>query len=137
MKTKQTKTLKSILAKTVIALGTFCATFSVLDTSQVEAQSSRRYNNRHRFSTNIYRCYHPRHEPRGLFICDFEVHDRRFDRYRDYTYRIYCPKQIVRNISNGRRSQVRKDYLEDEYNFNGAFVIRRVVREACHSRKFR
>lgn len=78
------------------------------------------------YSTEITMIQHPKGEPPGLYVVDFNVDDV------SYTYRIYCPTKMVRNISN---NQWRKDnYFREENNkeFNGEPILTGVIDEMCN-----
>lgn len=69
--------------------------------------------------------YHPQSEPRGLYIVDF-TYDNSY-----YTYRMYCPTGMVRDITGGSWGKDRKAYQEDRIYFGGARVVRSAFDAVC------
>lgn len=69
--------------------------------------------------------YHPKSEPRGLYIVEFSYAQNYF------TYRMYCPTGDVRDITAGHWGKARKAYKEDKRYFRGARVVRRAFDEVC------
>lgn len=80
------------------------------------------YGNRNIYVNNYY---HPRSEPKGLYIVDFYY----YNRY--YQYRVYCPTGDVREITNGYWGKARKAYREDRRNFRSVRVVREAVDTVC------
>jgi len=79
------------------------------------------------FARNIYDYgrYHPKSEPRGLYIVDFS-----YSGY-NYSYRIYCPNGDVRNITRGKWGKARKAYMEDKVKFRSLRVVREAFDYTC------
>ena len=69
--------------------------------------------------------YHPKSEPKGLYIVDFTYNQSYF------TYRVYCPTGEVREITGGSWGTSRKAYAEDRKYFRGARVVREAFDEVC------
>jgi len=69
--------------------------------------------------------YHPKSEPRGLYIVNFNYYGA------EYQYRVYCPTRQVRNISNGRWGKSRRASTEDRRYFGGDRVLRSALSEVC------
>lgn len=69
--------------------------------------------------------YHPKSEPKGLYIVDFKYENRYFQ------YRVYCPTGDVRNITNDRWGKARKAYQEDRIKFDSIRVVREAFDYIC------
>ncbi|MBK1648564.1 hypothetical protein [Rhabdochromatium marinum] len=77
----------------------------------------------------------PEPDKPGLFVAGFRVTyfppRGRASVPQNYSYRIYCPTRMVRNIGNGRWDDARKAEAEDERRFSGQYVVRAVVADVC------
>ena len=77
----------------------------------------------------------PEPDTPGLFVANFRVTyfapRGRAPVPQSYSYRIYCPTRMVRNIGNGRWDEARKAAAEDAHRFSGLHVVRAVVADVC------
>ena len=78
-----------------------------------------------RDTLSIINWYHPKSEPKELYIVDFKYAGKK------KTYRVYCPSGEVRDISNGKREKVRKSYTEDKVRYGNKRVLRTVFEKIC------
>lgn len=74
----------------------------------------------------IQRIEHPSKEPVGLYIVDFDK-----DANSSYTYRVYCPTNTVRNISNNHWGQNKTAEAEDQDEFFGEQIMTQVLSYTC------
>jgi hypothetical protein len=78
-------------------------------------------------SIKVYNISHPNKEPKGLYIVDF---------YNPYTtkrhkYRIYCPTNAVRDISENKMGKSRTAEKEDKVRYSNQNIMRKVLFETC------
>jgi len=95
---------------------------------KVEAEKiQRKKDNSKVAQTNfkINRWYHPKSEPKSLYIANITVNNK------NKTYRIYCPTEMVRDITNGNWDESRTATDEDKKKFSGNFIVRRTMRRIC------
>lgn len=74
----------------------------------------------------IQRIEHPEKEPTGLYIVDFDK-----DANSSYTYRVYCPTNTVRNVSNNHWGQNKTANAEDQDEFSGEQIMTQVLSYIC------
>lgn len=77
-------------------------------------------------SPAIINFYHPKSEPKQLYIVDFKYENR------TKKYRVYCPTGMVRDISNGKWKKAREAYSEDKIKYGNKRIIRQVFDEICN-----
>lgn len=68
---------------------------------------------------------HPEDEPKGLYIVDLQIGGRL------KTYRLYCPKKMVRDITNNTYGKSRSIEDEDSIVFSGKSVLRKAYQKIC------
>ncbi len=79
-----------------------------------------------RSNLKIINYTHPKSEPDQLFIVNFSYENK------IKTYRVYCPSEEVRDITNSKWGKARKAYVEDKVRYENKRVIRQVVDKICN-----
>jgi len=77
---------------------------------------------------NLNSFFHPEDEPKGLYIVNVQIDNK------SKTYRLYCPKKMVRDISNNIYGETRNIEDEDNQVFFGKEVLRKIYEKVCDKR---
>ena len=76
------------------------------------------------FKINSWR--HLKSESKDLYKANITVNNK------NKTYRIYCPTEMVRDITNGNWDKSRTATDEDKIKFSGNFIVRKAMRKICN-----
>lgn len=74
----------------------------------------------------VLNAVHPTSEPKGLIVVNFSL-----DGNKSYSYRIYCPTKMVRNVSNNQWGKDKHYIDEDATAFGGYPVLSGVIEQSC------
>ena len=102
---------------------------SVGDTNNPPPAQSRNIGANEPDNVVIQNIAHPAGEPTGLYVVDFDK-----DVNSSYTYRVYCPTNTVRNISNNRWGNNKTADAEDRDEFAGEPVLVQVLAYTCSNK---
>jgi hypothetical protein len=94
-------------------------------TSDLPTHTKVKRSSKKRDSLSILNWFHPKSEPRQLYIVTFRLNEK------IKKYRVYCPTGMVRDIT-GKWKKARKAYSEDNIRYENKRVLRKVFDTVCN-----